>query len=116
MCNLLMGCMIPAAARGRCGRRHRRPGQFGIDWLGMPRSSESVRVAAVGDLHFGRGSPSLRSLVDYVAEEADVLALCGDLTDTGLPDEATLLAKEFAMLKLPIVSVLGNHDYESGQV
>lgn len=45
-----------------------------------------------------------------------MLALCGDLTDTGLPDEASLLVKEFVPLKLPIVAVLGNHDYESSKV
>jgi Icc-related predicted phosphoesterase len=49
-------------------------------------------------------------------ESADILALCGDLTDTGLPEEAHLLAKEFAAAKLPTVAVLGNHDYESGCV
>jgi Icc-related predicted phosphoesterase len=82
----------------------------------MPNTPTQVRVAAVGDLHFTRGSPSLRPLIEHVAAEADVLALCGDLTDTGLPEEAALLAKEFASLKVPIVAVLGNHDYESGHV
>src|SRR5688572_27609070 len=73
----------------------------------MLKSSESVRVAAVGDLHFSRGSPSLRPLLDRVVEEADMLALCGDLTDTGLPEEAILLAKEFATVKMPFAGVKG---------
>ena len=47
--------------------------------------------------------------------EADVLVLCGDLTDYGLAEEAVELARELtAGIKIPIVGVLGNHDYESG--
>jgi Icc-related predicted phosphoesterase len=76
-----------------------------------------VRLAAVGDLHCGRLSPgSLQPLLGQIAAAADVVALCGDLTDHGLPEEARLLAKELAsQLKVPTVAVLGNHDYESGQ-
>ena len=55
----------------------------------------AVRVAAVGDLHCKSSAPgSLQTLFSRVAENADVLALCGDLTDRGQPDEAWLLAKE----------------------
>jgi len=48
-----------------------------------------------------------------IAESADVLALCGDLTDYGTADEARVLAKELAGMKLPKLAVLGNHDFES---
>lgn len=75
-------------------------------------------MAAVGDLHFGRaqqGAP-LRTLFTEVAERADVLALCGDLTDRGEPEEARALARVLSAVTIPIVAVLGNHDYESGQV
>jgi hypothetical protein len=50
-----------------------------------------------------------------VADSADVLLLAGDLTDYGLPEEARVLAKELATLRIPVVAVLGNHDCESGQ-
>jgi Icc-related predicted phosphoesterase len=50
-----------------------------------------------------------------VADRADVLALCGDLTDYGLPEEAQILAKELAVARVPIVAVLGNHDFEAGK-
>jgi Icc-related predicted phosphoesterase len=40
--------------------------------------------------------------------------MCGDLTDYGLPDEARILARELAPARLPIIAILGNHDYESG--
>lgn len=76
-----------------------------------------MRIAAVGDLHYGKTSQgSLQTLTTTVAAaEADVLLICGDLTDYGLPDEARALAKELVGgVKIPIIAVLGNHDYESG--
>ncbi|MGH7346836.1 MAG: metallophosphoesterase family protein, partial [Candidatus Rokuibacteriota bacterium] len=73
-----------------------------------------MRVAAVGDLHCKRSSSgSFQALFSRVAESADVLALCGDLTDRGLPDEARILAKELQAIKIPKLAVLGNHDFES---
>ena len=78
-------------------------------------SKEVVRVAAVGDLHYGKNSQgSMAPLFSQVAHSADVLVLCGDLTDLGLPEEAHLLARDLSVLKLPIIAVLGNHDFESG--
>ena len=42
--------------------------------------------------------------------------LCGDFTDYGLPEEARILARELtASVKIPVIAVLGNHDYESGK-
>jgi Icc-related predicted phosphoesterase len=78
-----------------------------------------VRLAAVGDLHYGKGSRgSLQPLFAAVTRlEADILVLCGDLTDYGLAEEATELARELAAgVKIPIVGVLGNHDYHSDAV
>jgi Icc-related predicted phosphoesterase len=79
--------------------------------------TKTVRVAAVGDLHYGKASHgTLQPLLAQVSEAADVLLLAGDLTDYGHPEEAQLLAKELnAGLKIPIVAVLGNHDFESDQ-
>jgi Icc-related predicted phosphoesterase len=72
-------------------------------------------VAAVGDLHCGKASQgTLQPLFARAAEAADVLVLCGDLTDYGLPEEARILAREIAGTKMPTVGVFGNHDYESG--
>jgi len=61
----------------------------------MSKAPETVRLAAVADLHFGRDGygPPLRTLFDNLAERADVLALCGDLTDSGDPEEARGLAR-----------------------
>jgi Icc-related predicted phosphoesterase len=76
-----------------------------------------VRIAAVGDLHCTKTSQgSLQPLFAAASANADILLLCGDLTDYGLPDEARVLAREMAgALRVPAVGVLGNHDYESGQ-
>jgi Icc-related predicted phosphoesterase len=78
---------------------------------------KKTRLAALGDLHFGKNSAgSLAPLLAQIGEAADILLLVGDLTDYGLPDEAQLLAKELSTaIKIPIVAVLGNHDFESGR-
>lgn len=77
----------------------------------------TVRIAAVGDLHCGKTSQSwLSALMSQVNDRADVLVLCGDLTDYGLPEEARLLVRELAQVRIPVVGVLGNHDLESGKV
>src|SRR5262245_66269730 len=76
--------------------------------------SGSVRIAAVGDLHCTRtSSGAFQTLFARVAESADVLVMCGDLTDRGQAEEAHVLAKELQALKIPKVAVLGNHDFES---
>jgi Icc-related predicted phosphoesterase len=79
---------------------------------------EIVRIAAIGDVHYGRTSPpgSWQPLFAQISESADILALCGDVTDYGLIEEARAFVKEVApAVKIPIVAVLGNHDFESGQ-
>ena len=76
----------------------------------------SVRVAAIGDLHCGRqGQNPTKPLLSGAAADADVLLLCGDLVDHGLPEEARVIAGELAATGKPVVAVLGNHDFESGQ-
>jgi len=76
-----------------------------------------MRVAAVGDIHCKKTSQGIfQPLFAAMAAAADVLVLCGDLTDLGLADEARVLVKELGAAKTaPIVAVLGNHDYESGE-
>ena len=78
-------------------------------------NADRIRVAAVGDLHCAKAmtAGAMASVFGQVAERAEVLALCGDLTDTGTPEEAKFLVRELAVVKVPVVAVLGNHDYES---
>jgi Icc-related predicted phosphoesterase len=75
-----------------------------------------VRVAAVADLHCTKTSHgAFQPLFARIQEAADVLVIAGDLTDYGLPEEARVLAKELAALRMPAAGVLGNHDLESGK-
>ena len=79
--------------------------------------SEKLRLAAVGDLHCMKDSQGfLQKLLAEIPPKADILLLCGDLTDTGTPEEARVLAKELkTTVNIPIVAVLGNHDFHSGK-
>lgn len=78
-------------------------------------TKKTLRLAAVGDVHCCKTSQrDLQPLFSQINESADVLLLCGDLTDTGLPEEADILVRELsASLRIPALAVLGNHDYES---
>ncbi|WP_345637654.1 metallophosphoesterase family protein [Rugosimonospora acidiphila] len=76
-----------------------------------------VRIAAVGDVHIdqdvvGRYRPALERL----PECADILLLAGDLTRHGTAAEAACVAQEFGELGVPIIAVLGNHDYHCDEV
>ena len=75
--------------------------------------ADVVRVAAVGDVHVGLDSASVLGAPELLAESADVLLIAGDLTRRGTPAEAEVLATELASLAVPVVIVLGNHDFES---
>ncbi|MFN8634882.1 MAG: metallophosphoesterase [Chloroflexota bacterium] len=80
------------------------------------RSSGTVRLAAVGDVHCTKQSQgALQPIFAAVAEQADVLVLCGDLCDYGLTEEAQILVRELSGIRIPVVAVLGNHDFESSQ-
>ena len=83
---------------------------------GMATVGDTVRIAAMSDVHYGKASSgALTSVFREAADRADVLVLCGDLTDFGLPEEVRLLAKDLTTsVNIPIVAVLGNHDFESG--
>lgn len=78
---------------------------------------ETLRIAAVADLHVKKtGQGSMHAVFTAASAEADVMLLCGDLTDYGLVEEAKILAKEIGTsLRIPAIGVLGNHDFESGK-
>lgn len=74
-----------------------------------------VRIAAVGDLHVSEGSRG--ELLDVLAginRNADYLALCGDLTASGKPEQMRVLVEELRAVEIPVIAVLGNHDHEAG--
>jgi Icc-related predicted phosphoesterase len=81
----------------------------------MAEGNGRLRIACVGDLHVADTQKHpYRELFSEVAQNADVLALCGDLTNVGAVKEAEILAEDLAGVAIPKVGVLGNHDYECG--
>ncbi len=76
-----------------------------------------LRVAAVADIHYGKHSRgTLHDAFVEISRSADVLLLCGDLTDYGLAEEAEELVADLrSAVRIPMLAVLGNHDFESGQ-
>jgi len=74
-----------------------------------------MRIGATADLHFF--SPRFGAIQEQLApvrDMADLLVIAGDLTNYGKPAEMEQLLNSLVRLRLPIVAVLGNHDYESG--
>lgn len=82
----------------------------------MADENQKVRIAAVGDIHVketdtGRWAEEFRE----VSKRADILLICGDLTDTGDEVEAQVLHEELKACTIPVAVVLGNHDFEKGR-
>ena len=81
-----------------------------------PAPNGTLRVAAIGDLHVMENSVApYRELFAEISASADVLVLCGDLTNFGKTREAEILAEDIKSCSIPVLGVLGNHDYECGQ-
>jgi Icc-related predicted phosphoesterase len=76
-----------------------------------------LRIAAVADLHYGKHSRGvLQPMLGEMSQQADVLLLCGDLTDYGQAEEAEELVADLrAAVRVPMIGVLGNHDFESNE-
>ena len=83
----------------------------------MSTTTGPIRIAAMSDVHYGKTSQgALQSIFAQASDESDVLVICGDLTDYGLAEEARILAKDIAAsVRVPVVTILGNHDFESGE-
>jgi Icc-related predicted phosphoesterase len=82
----------------------------------MKPAKEVVCLAAMADLHYTHGSEGkLQQIWAEISEQADVLLLCGDIVDHGLPAEASAFVRELsAAVKVPVLGVLGNHECEAG--
>jgi Icc-related predicted phosphoesterase len=82
----------------------------------MSDGNGTITVAAIGDLHVTETSEHpYRDLFAEISDQADVLVLCGDLTNFGKTREAEILAEDLRAATIPVVGVLGNHDHECGQ-
>ena len=78
-----------------------------------------MRIAALADLHYRNGADGkFRAAFSEISDAADILLLCGDIIDYGLPEEARLLMKDISdtAKRITLIGVLGNHEYESGKV
>ncbi|GAA0545907.1 metallophosphoesterase family protein [Chitinophaga japonensis] len=82
----------------------------------MASPSRKTRIAAIGDIHTQEGDKGKwTALFEEISKQADVLLICGDLTDTGDETEAQVLVEELKACTIPVVAVLGNHDHEKGR-
>lgn len=77
-------------------------------------NKKKVRIAGLADLHVRETAKGMyQELFIQISRSADVLLLCGDITDLGLPEEAQVLSEELRTLRIPVIGVLGNHDYQN---
>jgi len=76
-----------------------------------------IRIAAAGDVHYGRDGDRERAREAFagLAGRVDVVLLAGDLTTHGEPEQAAILAEAASELDLPVLTVLGNHDWHSNR-
>ncbi|MCW3108000.1 MAG: metallophosphoesterase [Segetibacter sp.] len=78
--------------------------------------TKKTRIAAVADIHVKETDKGKWvNCFKEASQQADVLLICGDLTDTGDEVEAQVLAEELKSCTIPVIGVLGNHDYEKGR-
>src|SRR2546428_5352246 len=120
--------MLPPSTNGTSGSRRapaalriapRRVSKSLPTCTGVPVESNSdasraLRVAASADLHAGaEDGDRVREAFAHVEECADLVLLAGDLTQRGEVDEARVVADACRRLSIPVVVVLGNHDWQS---
>ncbi|QNL48357.1 metallophosphoesterase [Olivibacter sp. SDN3] len=75
-----------------------------------------INIAAIADIHTRIGDKGRwADYFSHISKKADILLICGDLTDTGDEEEAQVLAEELKSCTIPVIGVLGNHDYEKGR-
>jgi len=82
----------------------------------MENGTKKTRIAAIADIHTRvTDKGHWVECFKEVSAKADVLLIAGDLTDTGDEQEAQVLSDELKVCTIPVVAVLGNHDYEKGR-
>ena len=76
-----------------------------------------IRIAAAGDVHYGRDGDRERARAAFGAltGRVDLVLLAGDLTTHGEPEQAAILGDAVRELEIPVLTVLGNHDHHSGR-
>jgi Icc-related predicted phosphoesterase len=80
------------------------------------RGDARVRIAAAGDVHCApENRDAVLTAFDAIEGAADVVLLAGDLTTTGEPEQADVLAEACRGMETPVVAVLGNHDLHASR-
>ena len=95
---------------GMAIRSDRSPGEDARDEC-------AIRIAAAGDIHLGRASDEDRWAEAFgrLRDRVDVVLLAGDLTTHGEPEQAAMVARAVAALDVPVLCVLGNHDWHANR-
>jgi Icc-related predicted phosphoesterase len=76
-----------------------------------------IRVAAAGDIHCSPETQDrLAAAFARVEADVDLFLLAGDLTTLGEPEQSESLAVICRALEVPVVAVLGNHDWHGNRV
>jgi Icc-related predicted phosphoesterase len=73
----------------------------------------AIRIAATGDIHLGRKGDQERWTEAFAGlrGRVDLVLLAGDLTTHGEPEQGRMVAAAVQGLDVPILTVLGNHDW-----
>jgi Icc-related predicted phosphoesterase len=80
------------------------------------KKTPNIRIAAVGDIHFGENDIGrYQEQFKDISDHADVFVICGDLTQNGYAKEAQVLADELKYCRIPVLGVLGNHDFDKDE-
>jgi Icc-related predicted phosphoesterase len=81
-----------------------------------PSAPPPLRIAATGDLHCTtRERARIANAFGAIADQADLVLIAGDVTTTGTAEEAAVLADACRPLEIPVIAVLGNHDWHAGE-
>src|SRR3546814_13724061 len=98
--------MLPTSANGASPTWSARASR-----RSMSARPDTVTIAAIGDLHVTESSEHrYGDLFAAIAEQADVLALCGARPNLGKTKEAEILADALHACTNPLAHVRGNHD------
>jgi Icc-related predicted phosphoesterase len=87
---------------------------------GQPRREREecrIRIAAAGDIHLGRPADGERAAEAFakLSGDVDLILLAGDLSTHGEPSEAQIVADAVRDVEVPILAVLGNHDWHANR-
>jgi Icc-related predicted phosphoesterase len=86
--------------------------------VGRERDDEcAIRIAATGDIHLGREGDRERWTEAFAGlrGRVDLVLLAGDLTTHGEPEQGAMVAAAAVDLDVPVLAVLGNHDWHAGR-